>query len=97
MRPLLRTPAEGADTIVWLATHPAPAGAVPETGDTDSPVALRAEWHAGRGKLYLDRRPRPFDRVPTTRLTAADRRWLWTAVLELSGSPDPIRGLAATA
>ena len=97
MRPLLRTPAEGADTIVWLATHPAPAGAVPETGDTDSPVALRAEWHAGRGKLYLDRRPRPFDRVPTTRLTAADRRRLWTAALELSGSPDPIRGFAATA
>jgi dehydrogenase/reductase SDR family protein 12 len=70
MRPILRTPAEGADTIVWLATRPG----------------------AGGGKLYLDRRPRPFDRLPTTRLTAADRRRLWNAVLELSGSPDPIQG-----
>jgi dehydrogenase/reductase SDR family member 12 len=25
-RPILRTPDEGADTIVWLATHPEPAG-----------------------------------------------------------------------
>jgi NAD(P)-dependent dehydrogenase (short-subunit alcohol dehydrogenase family) len=69
MRPLLRTPAEGADTIVWLATRPAAAG----------------------GRLYLDRRPRPFDRIPATRLTAADRRRLWDAILQLSGSPDPIR------
>lgn len=68
MRPLLRTPAEGADTIVWLATR----------ADADG------------GRLYLDRRPRPFDRVPSTRLTAADRRRLWNAVLELSGSADPL-------
>ena len=72
MRPLLRTPAEGADTIVWLATRS----------------------RAGSGRLYLDRRPRPFDRVPSTRLTAADRRRLWNAVMELSESPDPIRGPA---
>ena len=70
MRPMLRTPAEGADTIVWLATRP----------------------DAGGGKLFLDRRPRPFDRLPSTRLKAADRRRLWNAVLELSGSPDPIQG-----
>ena len=70
MRPVLRTPAEGADTIVWLATRPG----------------------AGGGKLFLDRRPRPFDRLPSTRLKAADRRRLWNAVLELSGSPDPIQG-----
>jgi NAD(P)-dependent dehydrogenase (short-subunit alcohol dehydrogenase family) len=69
MRPLLRTPAEGADTIVWLARRSAAVG----------------------GRLYLDRRPRPFDRIPATRLTAEDRRRLWDAVLELSGSPDPIR------
>lgn len=69
MRPVLRTPAEGADTIVWLATRPGPGG----------------------GNLYLDRRPRPFDRVPSTRLTASDRRRLWKAVVELSGSPDPVR------
>jgi NAD(P)-dependent dehydrogenase (short-subunit alcohol dehydrogenase family) len=70
MRPILRTPAEGADTIVWLATRPG----------------------AGGGKLYLDRRPRPFDRLPSTRLTAVDRRRLWNAVLELSESPDPMQG-----
>jgi len=70
MRPILRTPAEGADTIVWLATSPDARG----------------------GKLYLDRRPRPFDRIPSTRLTAADRSRLWNAVLELSGLADPIRG-----
>jgi NAD(P)-dependent dehydrogenase (short-subunit alcohol dehydrogenase family) len=70
MHRILRTPAEGADTIVWLAT-----------------LAI-----AGGGKLYLDRRPRPFDRVPSTRLKAADRRRLWNAVLELSDSPDPMQG-----
>jgi dehydrogenase/reductase SDR family protein 12 len=70
MQPVLRSPAEGADTIVWLATCPG----------------------AGGGKLYLDRRPRPFDRVPSTRLKAVDRRRLWDAVLQLSGSPDPIPG-----
>lgn len=70
MHRILRTPAEGADTIVWLAT-----------------LAI-----AGGGKLYLDRRPRPFDRVPSTRLKAADRRRLWNAVLELSESPDPMQG-----
>lgn len=69
MGPLLRTPAEGADTIVWLATAP--------------------DATAQRGKLFLDRRPRPFDRVPATRLTAADRRRLWDLVVELSGAPDP--------
>lgn len=69
MRPLLRTPAEGADTIVWLAAHPDAAGAT--------------------GELYLDRRPRPFDRAPMTRLTSADRRRLWDLVVGLSGEPDP--------
>ena len=69
MGPLLRTPAEGADTIVWLATAP--------------------EATAQRGKLFLDRRPRPFDRVPATRLSASDRRRLWDLVVALSGAPDP--------
>ena len=44
MGPLLRSPAEGVDTLVWLA-------AAPEAG--------RAS-----GELFLDRRPRPFDRIP---------------------------------
>ena len=72
MRPVLRSAAEGVDTIVWLATA---------TGAG-----------AGGGKLYLDRRPRPFDRVPATRLSAADRRRLWDIVVGLSGEPDPIAG-----
>jgi NAD(P)-dependent dehydrogenase (short-subunit alcohol dehydrogenase family) len=70
MRPLLRTPAEGADTIVWLATR-------------------RASGADG-GRLYLDRRPRPFDRIPSTRLTAVDRRRLWEIVVSLSGAGDPL-------
>lgn len=68
MRPLLRTVAQGVDTIAWLATAGAPG---PD------------------GRLYLDRRPRPFDRAPMTRLGASDRRWLWDEVsrlADLSGS-----------
>jgi dehydrogenase/reductase SDR family member 12 len=72
MRPILRTPAQGVDTIVWLATR------------SDSRPG------AGGGKLYLDRRPRHFDRLPSTRLKAADRRRLWDAIIGLSGSPDPL-------
>jgi hypothetical protein len=70
MGPLLRTPAEGADTIVWLAADPAAATV--------------------SGRLFLDRRPRPFDRFRVTRLSAADRRRLWDRVVELSGAPDPV-------
>jgi NAD(P)-dependent dehydrogenase (short-subunit alcohol dehydrogenase family) len=69
MRPLLRDPAQGIDTIAWLASTT-----------------------AGRpgGQLFLDRRTRPFDRLPTTRLDAAERRRLWDAVVQLSGEPDPL-------
>ena len=66
MKPLLRSPEEGIDTILWLAT--APRRLVPG------------------GKLYLDRRARPFDRVPGTRLSAADRRALWDAIAALAGA-----------
>jgi NAD(P)-dependent dehydrogenase (short-subunit alcohol dehydrogenase family) len=69
MRPLLRTPAEGIDTITWLATDQ---------------TAERRD-----GNLYLDRRPRPFDRLPATRLSAAERRRLWDMVVRLAGVPDP--------
>lgn len=65
MGPWLRTPAEGADTILWLAADPAAT--------------------AWSGKLFLDRRPRPFDRIPSTRLSAEDRRALWDAVRTLAG------------
>ena len=70
MGPLLRSPAEGVDTVVWLAADPAAGGR--------------------SGGLFLDRRPRPFDRAPVTRLTAADRRLLWDRVVAMTGAPDPL-------
>jgi NAD(P)-dependent dehydrogenase (short-subunit alcohol dehydrogenase family) len=69
MGPLLRTPAQGIDTVTWLASQP--------------------EAGLGGGRLYLDRRERPFDRLPSTRLSAAQRRWLWREVVRLAGIPDP--------
>lgn len=66
MGPLLRSPEEGADTIVWLAAHPDAAGR--------------------SGGLFLDRRPRPFDRAPMTRLSAADRQRLWGIVSEMAAT-----------
>jgi dehydrogenase/reductase SDR family member 12 len=57
----------------------------------DTAVWLAAS-PAGRrwsGRLLLDRRPRPFDRVPSTRLSADDRAELWRRVVELTGEPDP--------
>lgn len=70
MGSLLRSPAEGVDTLVWLAAA--------------------AGGRERSGRLFLDRRPRPFDRFPGTRLSAADRRRLWQAVVELSGASDPL-------
>ena len=69
MRPLLRAPDEGVDTITWLATQPDPMST--------------------SGALYLDRRRRPFDRVPSTRLTIADRRRLWDLVVAMAETGDP--------
>jgi dehydrogenase/reductase SDR family protein 12 len=67
----LRSPEEGADTIVWLAADPAAAGR--------------------NGELFLDRRARPFDRVPMTRVSATERRRLWDLVAEMAdrGRPAP--------
>jgi len=70
MGPVLRSPAEGVDTLVWLVADPS-AG---------SPG----------GRLYLDRRPRPFDRLPSTRIRAADRRRLWDEVVNLANVEDPL-------
>jgi hypothetical protein len=72
MGPILRTPEEGIDTIVWLATAPRSALAP--------------------GRLYLDRRPRPFDRIPGTRLSAERRRALWAEVVRRTGGVDPAPG-----
>lgn len=69
MQPILRTPAEGADTMVWLA-----CAAISEIGS---------------GHLFLDRRPRPFDRLPGTLLDRDDRRQLWHQIVALAGVEDP--------
>lgn len=69
MGPLLRTPAQGIDTLIWLATAPKGTG--------------------GNGELFFDRRPRPFDRAPATRLSADERRALWEHVVAMSGGEDP--------
>jgi len=65
MRPFLRSPAEGADTISWLASE----------APSERPF----------GRLYLDRRARPFDRVRATRLSAAERQRLWDDLARLVG------------
>ena len=59
----------------------------------DTAVWLAADPAAAgeTGRLFLDRRPRPFDRVPTTRVTAADRRRLWDAVVGLADAAIPHR------
>jgi len=70
MGPILRSPAQGVDTMVWLAAEP-------EATDLS-------------GRLVLDRRARPFDRIPSTRVSPADRRRLWDAVVQLAGIVDPL-------
>jgi len=55
--PLLRSPEQGADTIVWLASADEPARTT--------------------GLFWHDRRPRPIDRLPWTRASAAEREELW--------------------
>jgi NAD(P)-dependent dehydrogenase (short-subunit alcohol dehydrogenase family) len=67
--PLLRTPEQGADTLVWLAA---------------APEAVRST-----GQLWLDRRPRSFDKVRRTRVSAAQAAALWRACEGLAGSTMP--------
>ncbi|MDQ3127539.1 MAG: SDR family NAD(P)-dependent oxidoreductase [Chloroflexota bacterium] len=57
--------------------------------DTIVWLSAHPEAAGQTGRLFLDRRPRPFDRAPQTRLSAADRRALWDAVVELTGTDDP--------
>jgi len=57
--------------------------------DTTVWLVAAPEAREATGRLFLDRRVRPFDRLPSTRLTRDDRRSLWEAVLALTGEPDP--------
>ena len=69
VEPLLRTPEQGVDTLLWLA-------AAPEAADTT-------------GLLWLDRRPRAFDRLRRTRVSADQAVALWRACEDLT---DPTLG-----
>lgn len=62
--PRLRTPEEGADTIVWLAASDEPSRAT--------------------GRFWLDRRPRPTDRLPGTRVDDDEAERLWAACERLT-------------
>jgi NAD(P)-dependent dehydrogenase (short-subunit alcohol dehydrogenase family) len=57
--------------------------------DTIAWLAAHDDAAALNGGLFLDRRRRPFDRLPATRLTAGDRRRLWDEVVRLAEIEDP--------
>ncbi len=70
--PLLRTPEQGVDTLLWLAAS--------------------SEAARSTGRLWLDRRPRKFDRLPGTRVSPAQARQLWNACERLTGVSPTWRG-----
>lgn len=61
-----------------------------EAVDTIVWLATHPDPMSTSGRLYLDRRARPFDRTPGTRLSSADRRRVWEEVVALVGVPDPV-------
>jgi dehydrogenase/reductase SDR family protein 12 len=69
MGPFLRTPAQGADTLVWLAADDAA--------------------FESNGRFWLDRRPRPIHKLPTTSRTDTPERrtQLWNWVAETGNVP----------
>ena len=86
----------------WAAT-PGLAASLPGFTRLMAPIlrdahegADTAVWLAGdptarhdTGRLFLDRRARPFDRIPSTRVSPDDRRRLWDTVVRLTHSADP--------
>ena len=72
-RPFIRTPEQGADTIVWLGS---------------APEAIQST-----GRLWQDRRPRPFTyRVGAGPDDDATAGRLWDYVAGLAGTPGPVAG-----
>ncbi len=61
-----------------------------EAVDTIAWLAVHPEPMSTTGRLYLDRRPRPFDRVRGTRVSSVDRRRVWEEVVDLVRIPDPV-------
>jgi len=57
-----------------------------EGADTIAWLATTLALPPPGGKLYLDRRPRPFDRAPQTRLRLDDRAGLWDMISELTST-----------
>ena len=53
--------------------------------DTATWLATHRDPSGINGRLHLDRRARPFDRLPSTRLSAEQRRGLWDVVAGLAG------------
>ena len=66
-----------------------PLARTPEQGaDTIVWLAASAGGAASSGRLWLDRRPRPFDKLPGTRVSAREGAALWEACERLT-SPIP--------
>ncbi|HWH36819.1 MAG TPA: SDR family NAD(P)-dependent oxidoreductase [Candidatus Limnocylindrales bacterium] len=57
---------------------------VEQGADTITWLSANPGERATSGRLYLDRRPRPFDRYPGTRLSGEDRRALWRIIAEMA-------------
>jgi NAD(P)-dependent dehydrogenase (short-subunit alcohol dehydrogenase family) len=57
--------------------------------DTITWLATAPRAEVGSGRLFLDRRPRPFDRAPWTSLAGARRRRLWEIVVGRADIADP--------
>jgi len=92
--PLLRTPAQGADTAAWLAASPAAPAIAADTAASraSAPASAPAAAHAAAsaasrdptqaaGVIWHDRRPRPAHRLRSTRETASERAQLFEECL----------------
>jgi dehydrogenase/reductase SDR family protein 12 len=65
----------------------------PEEGiDTITWLATADRSEIGSGRLFLDRRSRAFDRLPSTRLGGLERRALWAEIVRRTGGSDPAPG-----
>ena len=57
-----------------------------EAADTVVWLATHKDPRAIDGRLFLDRRARPFDRIPATRLSRLERQRLWAQVAALAAA-----------
>jgi NAD(P)-dependent dehydrogenase (short-subunit alcohol dehydrogenase family) len=73
--PLLRSPEQGADTILHLAL-------APRTGGASDPSA--------GGRFWADRRPRATDRLARTVCDPAEREALWERLMADAGISRPL-------